>query len=201
MTSYAVNFNNNSANAGSVCLYQAGTNANMPGMPLAWMCQPSNPGTSGSFRWTIDYEFIWGQTGTIVPGVILLPSQMMSADPNGMNQITFTQQSPGMAQFTNPTQGPPAGSLIIRQDASIPLNQMAVGISMSGAGTFAVQAQPNITAVFTPRPSYWITFGMYTAGQVLDPGSTTNAAQITFPPDVFMMNATLNPDNSWTISA
>jgi hypothetical protein len=201
MSSYAVTFNNKSANFGVVCLYQADANANMPGMPLAWMCQPSAPDTYTTFQWTIDYAFIWDRIGTLVPGMIVKPSQMAPADPNAMNQITFTRASPGMFEFTNPTQRQPLGSLIIQQDGTIPLNQLAVGISMSGSGTFAVQAQPNTTAVFTPRPSYWITFGQYTAGQVLDPGRIPNSAEIIFPPDVFTMTAALNADNSWTISS
>jgi rhizosphere induced protein len=39
---------------------------------------------------------------------------------------------------------------------------------MSGNGTLAAPAQPAWTYIFTPRPQYWITFGEYAQGPVLD---------------------------------
>jgi len=70
---------------------------------------------------------------------------------------------------------------------------------MSGSGTFVVQAQPNMNAIFTFHPEYWITFGNFKEGEVLDITQITNKAQITFPPNIYSMAAILNQDNTWTI--
>jgi hypothetical protein len=70
---------------------------------------------------------------------------------------------------------------------------------MSGAGTFVVQAQPNINLTFTPHPTYWITFGNYTPGQVLDIGQITNKQQLEFAPNTYNLNVQLKNDNTWSV--
>ncbi|HEV8432375.1 MAG TPA: hypothetical protein VGR95_03105 [Thermoanaerobaculia bacterium] len=71
---------------------------------------------------------------------------------------------------------------------------------MAGWGTTVVQALPNFQTVFTPRPRFFITFGNYSRGQVLDTRLITTKAEISFPPGVLSMTATLNPDFTWTIT-
>ncbi len=50
---------------------------------------------------------------------------------------------------------------------------------MAGSGTFAVQAQPNMTAVFTPHPNYWVIFGNFENGDVMDIQDVTQAVEVT----------------------
>lgn len=196
---YALNFKNNSSNAGDVCLYQTSPNLDMPNvMSLAWLARSSSPGMALQLQWQIEYAFVWGETGELVPGVVFRDSEMLPAGLQGNNQVTLTFNQ--FYSFINQTAGPRSGSLYILEDSTIPFNQAAVGISMSGAGTFVLPAQPNVSLVFTPAPTYWITFGNYTPGQVLDVESMVNSAQIAFPPGVYTMSAVLNPDNSWTVS-
>lgn len=71
---------------------------------------------------------------------------------------------------------------------------------MSGAGTFAIAAQPGADLVFTPHPTYWLTFGSYTPGQVLDPAKLPHTLEVTFPPDVFALQVTLDKNHHWTTS-
>jgi hypothetical protein len=46
---------------------------------------------------------------------------------------------------------------------------------------------------------YWIAAGTYTAGQVLGVPALPSAAGVPFG-TAFSMDATLNPDNTWTIT-
>ena len=195
---YTLEFQNNSTNAGDVCVYQTPPDVNTPGvMSLAWFSQFNYPTTEVVFKWTIDYSFVWSQTGVLKPGVIFDASQTWEADLHTSNQVTFHYDQ--AYTFQGQKAGPQAGNLYITEDPTIPLKTASVGIGMSGAGVFAVQAQPNINLVFTPHPLYWITFGKFVPGQVLDIQSLTGVAQVQFPPNIYKMAAILNEDNTWTI--
>lgn len=196
---YTVYFVNNSENYGSACLFQRDPGGGGPDvLPLAWFSQVSRPTTRISFRWSVDYCFVWAETGQLMPGVVFEASQMLPADLSRGNKVTFASQW-GSYSFQNQTAGPQPGSLYIQQDATIPERQVAVGIGMSGSGTFAAQAQPNTILAFTPRPNYWIAFGRFIQGQVLDVEQLYNAAEIMFPPGVYSMMVTLNANNTLTI--
>jgi hypothetical protein len=191
-------FQNKSTNSGSAVVYQTDPDGNPQNLSLAWFSKNSRPNTNVVFEWKTDYSFVWSETGRLVPGVVFQAAQNWPADPASSNAVTFTHQY-GNFSFMNQTQGPQPGSLYIRQDSALPMNQAAVGIGMSGAGTFVNQARPNMNLTFTPNPQYWIAFGDYQQGQVLDTGAIDNAARIQFPAGVSSMTATLTPDNRWTI--
>jgi len=207
MSQYSIVFQNNSSNFGNAAVYQTDANIGVPNvMSLAWFSQSAYPTTNIVFDWDVDYSFVWGETGVLIPGVTFSASQTWAADPVTANQIdlTFAGQptlvTPPAFTFTNLTAAGTAGSLTIAQDGTIPMNLGSAGLAVSGSPAFVAPAQPNINLVFTPHPSYWITFGNYTPGQVLDVESITNSAQIPFPPNVYTMYATCNADNSWSIT-
>jgi rhizosphere induced protein len=192
---YTVIFQNNSTNAGSVSLYQVRPSSD--GMSLAWLTRYAYPTTRVTLTWTLTYDFVWSETGNLVPGVIASAAQVWPADLMTSNQVTLTFDR--AFTFKNQTTGPQPGSLYLNADSTIPVNTASLGIGMSGAATMLVQAQPNLSYVFTPDPQYWIAFGNYTTGEVIDTSTMTNPAQIVFPVNVYSMTATLNADNTWTI--
>ena len=181
-------------------------------MSLAWFAQKCNPGTKCNFNWTIDYFFVWGETGVLVPGINFSASQTVAAGLTSNNQITFDYNGAflfeGQGTFT------PSGSLYINETTNIPMNTASVGFGMSGAGTFVVQAQPNINVIFTPNPKYYMVFGIFNQGDVLDtqqmfrstPGGAREIQQIScivevdFPANVYTLYVTFNANNTWTVS-
>jgi hypothetical protein len=187
--------------SGSACVYQQDPNIGVPNvMSLAWFAKAANPNTKLMFQWDITYNFVWSQTGVLIPGVIFWASETVNADLSQNNKISFSYQNNAFTFKKPPTQGSQIGTIYIEQDGTIPANTASVGVGMSGSGTFAVQAQPNVLATFTPHPEYWITFGNYHQGQVMDVGTITKAAKIDFPPNVYAMTATLKPDNTWLVT-
>ena len=198
-TNYSVVFVNNSTQTGSACIYQQDPNIGIPDvMSLAWFAKLTTPTTKVSFQWSIQYNFVWSQTGNLVPGVVFMASQTWAADLTNNNQVTFTNNA-GAYTFQNLTAGPSQGNLYITETGSIPSDQAAVGVGMSGFGTFVVQSQPNMNLIFSPHPEYWITFGNFIQGEVMDITEVSNPAQIQFPPNIYSMTATFNPDNTWTV--
>jgi len=205
---YVVTFVNNSANTGTVCLYQTfpGFGAIGAAYSLAWMTTKAAPSTTVGFQWSPVLGFAWDQIGVLAPGLIFTAAEYLPANLDSLNQVTLTQLNGGL-QFVNQGPGPKPGSLFIQQDGTVQLNNAAVAFEMSGQPTLAVQAQPNMTVVLQPASLYWIIFGTFEQGEVLDTtlfggnaeAEFTKPAQIVFPPGVFAMTATLNPDNTWTV--
>jgi hypothetical protein len=196
--SYTLNAINNSNNSGSFCVFQTDPDLGVSNvLSLAWFSKFAHPNTTVKFTWTVDYNFVWSETGVLTPGVVFDASQVFDADLQNGNQITLTYNS--AFNFINQTKGPKAGILYIKEDATIPANKASVGIGMSGFGTFVVQAQPNLNLNFTPHPSYFIAFGNFTQGEVLDISEMTNTAEIAFAPNVYSVTAILGADNAWTV--
>lgn len=197
---YSITFSNNSSTPGTACLYQQDPNHLGNVLPLAWFARPAYQGMSVIFSWTIDYSFFWAETGTLMPGVQVNPGQTIPADTQNSNNIVLSAPAPYDFRFGNPQRGPQPGTFYITCDATIPTNTATVGIGMSGAGTFAVQAQPNYNNVFTPHPSYWLTFGNYQQGQALDVYGMGESVEVSFPGNVYDMRVTLNPNNTFTVT-
>ena len=172
-------------------------------LSLAWLCAPAWPQTTVTFTWTLDFSFQWSQTGQVKPGVTFNAEQIMYANPDSLttNQIQFDYRS-GAFTFLpgNAAGNAELGSLYIWELSGIPANTAMVGIGMSNAGTFAVQAQPNTNLVFTPHPDYWLTVGTFRQGQVLDVEQITNEAAVPFDA-TFSMQAVLDSQNNWTITS
>jgi hypothetical protein len=200
---YTLNFVNKSSNDWVFCCYQQDPKIGPKDVrSLAWFTKAVAAGSKTKFQWTIDYSFVWSEMGELVPGVIFDATQVMDASTQVDNAITLTRLPNTAFKFVNQTTDPGfTGSLVVNQDKNIPLKTAAVGIGMSGVGTFAVPAQPNIQVSFSPHPTYWVTFGDYITGQVLDIQQVTGKAQVPYATNVFSMWAILSEDNNWTIQS
>ncbi|KAB1082363.1 MULTISPECIES: hypothetical protein [Rhizobium/Agrobacterium group] len=167
---------------------------------LAWFTRPAAPGSSVKFTWSLDYSFVWSETGLLQPGINFSATQVISADPNGQNLVQLTQDNWGATTFANPTVSGALGSLTIQQLSNVVPSRTSVGIGMAGSGTFAVQAAPNMTAVFTPHPNYWVMFGNFETGDVIDIEDVTGAVEVTYGGALTSRTAALGLDNLITVS-
>lgn len=198
---YTINFINNSANQGSAFVFQTNPGPVITGLvSLAWFSYGTNPGTIATFHWSIDYGMLWSTTANLVPGVVVMASQNLPCTLQTNNEATFTKNEFGYVLNKQVTSTVPG--ITILEDPSIPANSASVGMSMSGAGVFAVPAQPNLTVNFSVTPTYWIAFSLQSVqkGAVLISQAVTMKQQITFPVNKYICTATLNVDNTWNIA-
>lgn len=170
---------------------------------LAWLSKMCHAGTNVTFNWSIQYNFVWGQTGTLKPGINYDAGQVIDADINGLNTVSLSYVDGGF-EFGTPTADPSInGSLLINEDASVPgsgsEDQGSVGIGMFGAGTFVVPTQAVTGVQFKPTPTYWIAFGSYQAGTVVDESILTCPQVLPFPDGQTDAKATFD-GKSWTIT-
>lgn len=200
---YTLNFLNNSSNDWTFCCYQQDPKIGPKDVrSLAWYTKAVAAGAKAKFTWTIDYSFVWAEVGELVPGVLFDATQVVDATTQTNNAITLTRLKNTAYKFIDQTTDPGyAGSLLVHQDGTIPIGSAAVGIGMSGVGTFAVPAQPNIDVSFSPHPTYWVTFGDYITGEVLDIQQVTHKAEVPYGFNVYSMWAILGADNQWTIQS
>lgn len=211
-TRYVLNVYNATEDFHDFCLYQVDPDIGDPNvLSLAWLTKGAEKHNGFQFVWTIDYSFIWAETGPLAPGAYFSASGDWPADPsvvdvcNGTlagNQVGLTyHQDHKTYEFTSTaTKGAQKGSLYIAEDGTLPSKRASVGIGMGGSGTFAVQAEPNLHAVFTPHPHYYLMAGSFEKGEVLDIGVYTGSAYIEFEHGVFEKKAVLQPDNSWIVT-
>ncbi len=199
---YTINFKNNSSQKGIACVYQTDPDLGVHNvMSLAWFCKSAHPTTNVQFKWSLDYCFTWSRTGALKPGIIYKASQTWPADLTNKNAVDFSKDlSLDNYTFENQIAGPYDGSLYVNEKRTVCANDASVGIGMAGSGTFVVNSQPNMQLQFTPHPKYWITFGNFQEGQVLDIGEVTSTAQeLAFPINQYSLNVNLNQDNTWSI--
>jgi hypothetical protein len=198
-TPYLLTLQNASAAPWTFYVYQKLPQPSADVFSLAWFASPFVivPGSKISFEWQIDYNFVWGATGVVMPGVTFNAGGEILADPAGNNTTTFSAQ-PG-PNLSTAVQAPPSGSLVINDASNVPNNTYSVGIGMSGTGTYVVQAGPNLKHTFTPTPSYWVAAGSNVkVGTVLNIQTVTQTAEAKFPVNVFNLTGTLDQSNKWT---
>jgi len=200
-TLYSLAVQNDSPQDGAFCIFQRNSELSTSTLSTAWLTRTAAPDTSVNFNWTDDYSFTWSETDSLFPGIIFNTAQIVSANLTSENQIHFGFTSSGFA-FSGQTQGSQEGMLYIEQDVTVPFNTAAIGIARSGSPIFVTQAEPNVVTAFNPSDStYFIAFGNFTHGELLDTESIENSAELVFPPDVYNLNVVLNEDDTWTIVA
>ena len=195
---YSVTFKNESSNFGDICIYQEDPDLDIAS--LAWLTKFIHPMTTVKFTWSTDYIFIWIKTDKLHSKTIIQSSEIMNTDLNKNNMVELSYENNAYMFKNLQTNLDKADELCIVENGSIPLNDALVGIGMSGVGTFVKQAQPNMNLFFRPHPKYWISFGEYSQGEVLDITRITNKALLEFKPNVYSLTATLSQDNSWEIT-
>lgn len=196
-TKYSLTCFNNSSQLGSFAVFQRAPSITVPAnvFSLAWFARAAHPGTQVTFEWTVDYSFVWSETGILQPGINFKASQTVPADPFVQNFTQLTEDTYGATYFTPPNTSGAVGSLTIQQLSNVVPDRTSVGVGMSGAGTFVVQAAPNMTAVFTPHPNYWVIFGNYETGQVMDIENVTGSVEATYAGSMTSRTVNLQPNN------
>jgi hypothetical protein len=202
MTQYSLTCINGSNLSGSFAVFQKPLPLTTPGnvFSLAWLAKPVHSGSQVTFTWTVDYNFVWSETGILQPGVNFQASEVIPADPEGQNLVQLAIDDYGATYFSKQDSSGAAGSLTIKQVNSVVPNRTSVGVGMSGAGTFVVQASPNMTTVFTPHPNYWVLFGNYQPGDVMDIEDLSGAQEITFGGSLTSRTAALDLSNLISVS-
>jgi rhizosphere induced protein len=200
-TNYNLVCTNNSSTDWFFYVYQTMPNQPSDIFSLAWFASPYkiSKGSQITFTWSIDYSFVWGNTGAVSPGVTFSAGGSQDCSLTDENQCTFSLNN-GAPQLSIPVAGGQAGSLTINQAANVPNGTFSTGIGMSGHGTFVQQALANTGQVYTPTPKYWIAAATQMQMGTVLAQTISQAQEFDFDPNVFTVNASLGQNNKWVIS-
>jgi hypothetical protein len=195
---YSVTIHNNASEAACFMVFQNDPTQWAPdAVSLAWLAKFSQPGPHSrtQFQWSADMGCSWAETGQLVPGVHFIASETYDCI-GGRNLITLDYN--GTYMLKNPTQGFDPARFYVAESAQVPTrSQVAVGITMSASTVYAVPARPQQNLTFSPRPRYFLAYGQYEEGQVIDISTVRNPLELCFPPGVYALTTTLNADGSW----
>lgn len=192
---YSISVLNNSGQNASFCLYQESNNPQ--DKSVAWLTQRAMPNQTIQFHWNLEYSFVQGETGYLVPGVVFRSDQSVPTGLDKDNMITLTDEF-GRSTFKDQRNGI-TNMLTIQCDATIQPNRVAAGIGIAGAPILVTQAIANLDLNFTPQSKYRLTFGNFNQGDVLDAGQIFDYAMIDFQSGIVNYKVTYNPDRTWTV--
>jgi hypothetical protein len=196
--SLSITFYNTSGRDGSFVCFQPSHS----GMTLVWWAKYTHPRTRIRFGWTLQHQMVWSEMGDLKPGVVVWPNEILAADPLGRagpNTVGFDDVN-GAFEFHDPGTYGVSGSLTIKAGSTVPASTAVIGIGMSGLATAAAPALANQSVQFTPADAYWIAFGTYRQGEVIDPSQIANAVQVSFPANVNAMTAIFDDGGNWSVA-
>lgn len=197
-TPYVLNVDHQGTSCGDFCIYQTYEDQDEDIRSLVWLRKTAHPGTRLRFDWNVIYSAAWCEEGVLKPGVIFHASEVMEVDPSDVqgNSIAFKREN-GAYHFVPSDHKTSQGKLGIRCDGSIPAGKASIGIAMSGNPAFARPADPNLQYTFGMHPKYWIAFGDFEEGEVIDLNRMTERYEISFPVNQYERSIRLTANNTW----
>ena len=219
MDTYKLKVTNNSLSPMVFAIYQkAPQNTINQIYTLAWLCAYAAKGVTVNFTWQLEYNAIWSQPGKhLQNGVIcdcsqtklksaVTSSQIINIDVNDSNTVslsylkTYNTYSFGNAE--SKTEG--KNTIYTNCDASVPnsiaapaSSVAAIGIGMSGSGTFITGTQTNkeFEWLIPSQPKYYLIAGNFNKGEILDINNIKNNALDISYNGVLSRSAILNSNN------
>lgn len=199
-TQYKVTIANKSLANGKMCIYQKLPYQREELFSLAWFSKQCNINTKLTFKWDVEYCASWAETGVLKPDVPFRACETRDADPFNPSANAFgLSYIYGGYQFVDTLKQTDPGTIGIFPDGSIPNRTVSIGVGMNGEPAFATQALMNYNFVFIPKVRYYLVFGSYQQGVVMESDST-NAFEIVFPANVFEREIVLNEDGRFSYS-
>ena len=198
-TKYELEVIHNGTDCGDFCIYQTYDGQMDDIRPLVWFSKTAHPGTKLNFGWEIDYSVAWSEQGDLTPGVVFKASQIQAMDPSdtSRNTVLLTCEK-GAYRFGSSDNPTKAGKLGVVCDTMIAPNTVSVGVAMSGKPTHACVAAPSLKYTFAPHPRYWIAFGKFEEGEVIDVNRMTQKFEIAYPVNTYQRTIELTANNTWT---
>lgn len=196
--SYVLNVEHQGTACGNFCIYQTCEDQDEDIRSLVWFSKTAHPGTNLTFGWTNDYSFVWCEEGALDSGVVFHASEVRKAEPSdgAQSSVVFMKED-GAYHFAGFNQRTPRGRLGIKCDISVPAGEASIGIGMSGNPVFTRLAGPNMNYLFSLHTRYWIAFGDFEEGEVIDLDRMTQSYEIKFPVDQYERSVRFTAGNTW----
>lgn len=200
MDTYTLTFQNNSEQSGDICIFQESPDLNTSDvLSLAWFAKHAKSNNQLEFSWNIDYSFVWNCHGEITSGSTFRTPQMASKNSISDNTVPLLEKNSVYQLKSHTIKKADNSSLHITSNNSVSSSEPPVGIAMSGSSAFLLKPKPNTNIHLAPPKKYWISFGKFKQGQIIDRSKVTHLKEIVFPPNVNNLSIKLNSDKTWSV--
>ncbi len=199
---------NESANLYNLCVYQTLSQQKGDFHSVVCFSARCHPQTRSTFEWSGALRFVWAHMDDVRPGAICRAAQDWPCDSadRETNGVALIREH-GAYRFDRAARETPPGSLAIHTDGTVPNGRVAVGLGLPlredgrlhCLPSLVTSVAPNFTHILEPSINFWITFGDYETGEIIDPALVNNPFPIVFPADARMVRAVLNERNEWHI--
>lgn len=202
---YRVSCQNNTQLTASFCIFQIlrYPDSGLAAQPksLTWFTKKVHPRTGTQFAWTDEVFFIWGEY--VSPELIFTASRLKTDMIRPRKRSAqFSYQDGAYTLKYSSYENPDHSKLQIHTDDTVISNQAVVGIGncscMTGCsvGAIVYDAFKNLNYPIRPEVDYYITFGNYKGGQVIDLNSISTPVQkIPFSQDKLSFKVIMRRNN------
>lgn len=181
-TVFDLTIHNDSNLSGNFCIYQRDPvqDAGPDFYSLAWFSKSAHPATELAFQWDVEYSLLWDESGILTPGAVAQFGREKDLDLSVPAKTASAISAKGGGGLVQTNCEVPAGKIGILTDNSIPERGVPVGIGVSGRPAFAMNALPNDAFTFQPHPHYWVAFGDFREGEVMDVDLIQQGCELVF---------------------
>ena len=200
-TVYTLTVRNESKSPTDIAVYQTDPGFSAAATPLVWQDVPVKANAETGLSWNSDYSLSWSNSADLKPGAVYRPDQTLSVSAGAAREnaveLIDTHGDLGMHRVRPSEQAD--GALSLQALSTIPPGSASVALGMSGRPASVVKAEPDQTLRFTPHPTYWITAGTFTEGEVINPRNVADPLRLHFG-DTGAITVTFHQGGHWTVS-
>ncbi|GAA1964401.1 hypothetical protein [Catenulispora subtropica] len=176
--------------------------------PMAWQVKRLNKGNKVTFKWTLDYWFMFSAQGAQAGAIWEENGSIDVSDTSkAQNSVLLDYDGDYLFRY-NPGAHPVRdGYVYLDTSAQVPKytpeNGPSVALAIAtGDGTpspaVAGNSGINLDHEFKIHPTYYIQAGQVELGQMADLTTTTALQKVVFEPGVYQAFWTLTEENTWT---
>ena len=200
-STYTLRLINQSQSSTDILVFQTDPSFSAKAVPLVWQDAPLNAGAQTALTWSPDYSVSLSDSANLKAGAVYRPVQTLSVTPGapGEDGVDLTDANGviGLHRVSPPSQS--KDTLSLDELNKIPAADASVAIGMAGRPASALIAHANQSLRFAPHPSYWITSGNFTEGEVINPQTVSNPMRLHLGTNG-ELTVTLHPGGHWTTS-
>jgi hypothetical protein len=176
--------------------------------PIAWQTKRLNKGNKITFKWTLDYSFMFSTQGAQAGAIWNENGSIDVSDTSKThNSVLLDYDGDYLFRYNTGAHAVRDGYLYLDTTAQVPKYTqeagpsvaLAIAVGDKGTPTPAVAGNSgvNLDHAFDVHPTYYIQAGQIEQGQMADMTTTTALQQVVFEPGVYQAFWTLTEDNTW----
>ncbi len=200
---YTIVFKNESGQSGVAMVYQLPPDTSMSNVfAVAWQTTnvSADPTRDTTFSWSEEYSVSWSQSGGISTGAIYSYATSIDVDLSEGAGATLDLGS-GSLEPSGQGGGIQPGALQVSVSGGNSGQIATVGVGIDGTTGLVVSIPTGAEWTYEPTSTYYIAFGHFIEGMVLNVALIANAVAIDFSDGTSTFVVTYGKDHQFTVTS